>query len=303
MVLTIDPRFPLVWRSPTSLQFGVAAPVVVLAEVTPADERMIAALTLGVTTPGLEMIARAAGADDTAVDTLLGQLRPALARPADTPARTVAVAGGGPTATRIAELLRASGVAVTVTDGQDAAAQLPCDLAIAVGHFVLAPELHGVWLRRDIPHLSVVFTDTTVEFGPIVEPGTGPCLYCLQRYRTDADPSWPAISAQLWGRLATTERPLATSEVAAMVSRAALRRLGAGHAASDHLSTTITVESGEVTTRAWTPHPQCGCQNEEGFSAAVPRGSGSPGADPDGTIPRSSSRWPPTTDSACAVPA
>ena len=302
MVLTIDPRYPLVWRSPTSLQFGVAAPVVVLGDVTTADERMIAALTVGVTEPGLTMIARSAGADDSAVDTLLDQLAPALAPRSPAPPWSVTVVGGGPTVARIADVLRAAGLTVTVATAEEAATQSRCDLAIAVGHFVLAPELHGLWLRRDIPHLPVLFTDTTVEIGPVVEPGSGPCLYCLQRYRTDADSAWPAISAQLWGRHGATETPLESIEVAATVSRLALARLTAGKASSDHVSTTIAAESGAVSTTAWLPHPACGCQNDE-VSAAARRESGSPDAGRGGTIRRNSTRSPPTTGSASAVPA
>jgi bacteriocin biosynthesis cyclodehydratase domain-containing protein len=307
MVLRLDPRFPLVWRTPTSLQLGVASPVVVLDDVTPADERIIAALSAGVSRPGLTMIGRSAGAGEPAVDTLLGLLAPALVATTPASAGSVTITGSGPTVDRIAEALRASRVAVRLAGDAESAASEPCDLAIAVGHFVLAPELHGLWLRRDIPHLPVVYSDTTVDVGPVVEPGRGPCLYCLQRYRTDADPSWPAISAQLWGRRSAAETPLGASETAALASRLAIARLVQGPDASTAVSTQVDVASGERRTLSWSPHPRCGCTGltsapDERVSAAVPPGSGSPGAARDGTSSPSSIPSPPTSGSACVVP-
>lgn len=290
MVLKLDPRFPLVWRSPSSLQFGVAAPVVVLHDVSGADEHMIAALAVGISRPGLTMIARACGADDSAVPALLDRISPAL-EPRRSPAgHAVTLVGSGPTAHRIAEALGGAGVRVRVATDLGEAGDEPGDLAVAVGHFVLAPDLHGLWLRRDVPHLPVVYSDTSVSIGPMVEPGLGPCLYCLQRYRTDADPAWPALSAQLWGRRSRVESALVASEVAAKASRRVLARLGAGHAASAHISTEIDVESGRASTRVWRAHPQCGCA---GVSVAALPGSGSPAADRRGTSRLSSIPSPP----------
>jgi bacteriocin biosynthesis cyclodehydratase domain-containing protein len=316
MVLKLDPLYPLVWRSPTSLQLGVAAPVVVLDDVTPADERIIAALSVGVSRPGLTMIGRAAGASDPAVASLLDLLAPALTTPPRPTTAAVTITGSGITVDRIAEALTAGGVRVRIATDVAAASDAPCDFAIAVGHFVLAPELHGLWLRRDIPHLPVVYSDTTVDVGPIIEPGRGPCLYCLQRYRTDADPSWPAISAQLWGRRGSAESPLAASEVAALVSRMTLARLDAGDAASESLSTEIDLASGDRHTLARHAHPRCGCAGIDAvealdqrtvdalggdrLSAAVRPGSDSPGAGRGGTSRPSSSPSQPTTGSASA---
>jgi bacteriocin biosynthesis cyclodehydratase domain-containing protein len=308
MVLKLDPRYPLVWRTPTSLQLGVAAPVVVLDDVTPADERIIAALSAGVSRPGLAMIGRAAGASEPDVDALLALMAPALAAPLPTPAEAVTITGSGPTVDRVTEALRAVGLTVRVASDAESAGSHPCDFAVAVGHFVLAPELHGLWLRRDIPHLPVVFSDTAVDVGPVVEPGRGACLYCLQRHRTDADPSWPAISAQLWGRRSGAESPLGASEVAALVSRMTIARLIGGPDASDGTSTRIDVASGSRRTLSWSPHPLCGCtgmaaESDDGVSAAARPGSGSPGVGRGGTSRPSSSPSPPTTGSASVWPA
>ncbi|WP_411698594.1 hypothetical protein [Conyzicola sp.] len=299
MVLKLDPRYPLVWRSPSSLQLGVASPVVVLHEVSTADELMLSALLAGVSQPGLAMIARGGGVDDDAAAALLAAVAPALETPAPVGAHTVCLVGSGATADRIAANLAAEGVLVNRATEVEEAAATSCDLAIAVGHFVLAPDLHGLWLRRDIPHLPVVLSDTSTSVGPLIEPGTGPCLYCLQRYHTDADPAWPALSAQLWGRRSQIETALVAGEIAVAASRAALTRLDEGHAASAHLSTEIDSRSGATTTRAWLPHPECGCT---GVSVAVRRGSGSPAAALGGSR-RNSYPSRPTTGSTFAEPA
>ncbi|GAB3607146.1 hypothetical protein GCM10027413_25550 [Conyzicola nivalis] len=299
MVLKLDPRYPLVWRSPSSLQLGVASPVVVLHEVSTADELMLSALLAGVSKPGLDMIARGGGVDEAAAAALLEAVAPALESPAPERARSVALVGSGATADRIAATLAAEGVRVSRASEVEAAAAVECDLAIAVGHFVLAPDLHGLWLRRDIPHLPVVLSDTSSSVGPMIEPGVGPCLYCLQRYHTDADPAWPALSAQLWGRRSPIETALVAGEIAVAASRAALARLDSGNAASAHVSTEIDSRSGATTIHTWRPHPECGCT---GVSVAARRESGSPAAVRGGSR-RSSYPSPPTTGSAFAEPA
>jgi bacteriocin biosynthesis cyclodehydratase domain-containing protein len=180
----------------------------------------------------------------------------------DAPAPTapaVAIAGSGPTAQRIASALGLAGVRVSL--GATVSEQ-DCDVGIAIGHYVLDPDSYGFWLRRDRPHLAVVFGDDSVTMGPVVEPGHTPCLYCLEHYRRDDDASWPAIASQLWGRRSTSETPLVSAEVAVRVTRMVLNRLEHGsvirHSAAAR-SFRLAVDTGEVTRREWMPHPDCGC--------------------------------------------
>ena len=58
MVLKLDPRHPLVWRSPSSLQLGVDPALVTMHDVSETSERLLAALVAGVGLPGLTMLAR-----------------------------------------------------------------------------------------------------------------------------------------------------------------------------------------------------------------------------------------------------
>lgn len=272
-MLSLDPRFPLVWRTPSSVQLGIATPVAVLENVSAAMEGMLAALSSGITRSGLELIAREAGADNEAVDTLLDAVGPALTSqrgPQEAAPPVVLLVGRGPLVDGLAAVLSTEGVAIIISPdaSSEAATTIECDLAVVCSHFVLAPELHGTWLRRDIPHLSVVFSDSVVEVGPLVEPGVGPCLYCLERHRTDADEAWPAIATQLWGRRSRLETALIAGEVAALVARLTLERVRrvveppspetvmSGEPAAAHR---LDPATGEWTRSMATPHPHCGC--------------------------------------------
>jgi bacteriocin biosynthesis cyclodehydratase domain-containing protein len=287
MVIKLDGRFAIVWRDPFSLQVGVDPARVVLREVTPADERMIAALRSGVSRSGLEMIASSSGASERDVASLLRTLKPVLLSDrVGVAAARVSIVGCGQTVERIANTLALAGVSVSVstTSVDDSA-----DLGIVVGHYVLDPDSYGFWLRRDLPHLPVVFGDDSVLIGPLVEPGNTPCLYCLEHYRRDADASWSAIASQLWGRPASSETALVSSETAARVARLVLGRLESGRArgrTAAARSYRLAVDTGEVTRRDWVPHPGCGCVGIPGTDLETVS-AGRPGSDlaPDSDRP------------------
>jgi bacteriocin biosynthesis cyclodehydratase domain-containing protein len=260
MVLRLDSRATLVWRDPFSLQFGVDPARVVLREVSSSDERMVAALVSGVSRSGLAMIAQSSGAAEHDIDSLLRRLDPLLVDDEEpTDPKTVSIAGSGPTVERIANTLAQSGVRVLVSSR---ATTEDCDLGLAVGHYVLDPDSYGFWLRRDLPHLPVVFGDEAVTIGPLVEPGSTACLYCLEHHRRDADASWSAIASQLWGRQSASETPLVSLEVAAIACRMITSRLaqdGPSPGVAAATSLRLSVDTGETTRREWMPHPDCGC--------------------------------------------
>ena len=289
MVLRLNPRHPLVWRSPTSLQFGVDDPRVVMADVTNAAERMIAALGPGISRSGIGMVARSAGASAEELDRLLARLAPVLLDEHESPSPpTVAMTGTGRTADLLAEALRSAGVALAVTEPGDVPTVGPIDLAVLVSHFVVEPEAHGVWLRRDIPHLPIVLSDTSVRIGPMIEPGIGPCLYCIERQRTERDAAWPAIESQLWGRRSPTDRGLVAIEAAALAARLVQSRLTDGRQ-PDAEAIRLDAETGVRTSRVWRHHPDCAC--------SAPRESEKEAASPIATVgipPRSTTiaAWP-----------
>jgi hypothetical protein len=253
MALRLDPRIPVVWRTPTSLQFGINRPAVVLDKLDLASEKMVAALSSGVSRSGLEMIARSEAVPIERVDALLATLRPVLQRPPRPTPPPIVVAGTGLLADRLSGLLAACGVPVLVAHTARDAEAADATLAVAIGSYVLDPALHALWLRRDVAHLPVILGDTEVVIGPLVEPGRTACLLCLQLHQTDADPAWPAIATQLWGRPSPAETELVASEAAALVARVVL---GGVSASTQLLLDSVT---GELSRRSFELHPRCGC--------------------------------------------
>jgi bacteriocin biosynthesis cyclodehydratase domain-containing protein len=274
MILKLDPRFPVLWRNPSSAQLGVDPPLAVLNDVTHGQAAMLSALAVGVTEPGLTLIARGRVAER---DALLQSVAPALLGAVkERPAPTIALSGTGPLIEAVVHSLAQSGVLVRVAaDAADVADTGP-DLAILVHHFVIPPGLHGLWLRRDIPHIPVVFSETGVVVGPIIEPGTGPCLLCIELHRRDADEAWPAIATQLLGRRGNPESALLVLEASATVCRLALERLAADRlTGSAATSIRIDADSGAREVTKWATHPECGClgiptsdRRETGWPAA-----------------------------------
>ncbi|CAN5237722.1 hypothetical protein BH09ACT5_BH09ACT5_19810 [soil metagenome] len=256
MILRLDPRLPLVWRTPASVQLGVDPVVVVIDDVTETDERMLSALSVGVSETGLAMIA---GCGPEERDALLEALGPAVLRVPLTPVTaTVAVHGSEALASSIASTLAHSGIDVVTGPDAAALAERRPALAIIAAQYVLPPELHALWLRRDVPHLPVVMGDAAVTVGPVIEPGDGPCLLCLELHRRDLDGAWPAIAAQLLGRRSRAETPVLVMEGAAAASRLALERLAAGAGAAASLR--IYAATGRREVRNWQAHPECGCR-------------------------------------------
>lgn len=272
MVLQLLAETPMVWRTPTSVQFGVDAPVVV-DEVGPGTERLLAALRSGVSPSGYAMLARDAGVAAPDAESLLDRLAPVLvAAPGpDSARRSVLVAGSGPFAETLAALLSDDGLLARSDERSP-------DLVALVADWVVPPDDAARWLRRDVPHLPVVATDRSVTVGPFVEPGRGPCVYCVQLARTDADAAWPAVATQLWGRAGAAHPRIMVMTVAGFAARRIAARLADGPA--DTPTAWRVSDRGAAISAAPTRlHPRCSC-------AAPPESDWAPGsgrADPAAT--------------------
>jgi hypothetical protein len=241
------------------MQFGVDDPLVVLADLDSAGEQLVAALVGGVSRSGFDMMARTAGLPTEAAAALLTRLEPVLEREVPTPAGTVVVSGSGALADEMRRVLDAEGVLA----GSDVVAP---DLAVIVAGWVIGAEDHGSWLRRDIPHLPIVTGDAGVTIGPFIEPGSGPCLYCVQLTRIDEDAAWPAIATQLWSRPAPRLGRLAVVEAAAFAARRIRDRLDGGAVVSTSSTSNneapswrLDARDGAVSSRGWTQHAGCRC--------------------------------------------
>lgn len=268
MVLHLDDAYPLVWRTPTSVQVGIDAPHVVLVEVTAGVERLLAALRAGISVSGWEMLARDANVSPSDAQHVLDVLAPVMAAPAVAPPTRALVTGTGPLAYALAGLLQDAGALAPADDEHPA-------LAVLVADWVIGPDDAARWLRDDVPHLPIVSADRSITVGPLVEPGAGPCIYCVHLAHTDDDPAWPAVSAQLWGRAAPRQSQLTVLSAATFAARVVLARLrdGAGPAPRGWR---ISADGAAIS--GWTArtHSRCSC-------AAPPESDWAPG--PDRAVP------------------
>lgn len=272
MTLRLDPRRPIVWRTPHSLQIGVDPVLASLDDVSEGDARLVDALAVGVTRAGLAMLAERAAVPERRVDAVLDALAPALESPAASAARprpAIAVVGTGIGAHRIASVLLDAGNAVTLTPTSTVRARgARPSVAVLVSTHVIDPFEHQRWLRVDVPHLPIVFGEAAASVGPLVLPGESGCLACVEQLRTLDDPARPAIAAQLWRTAAAAE----TASLATEAAVEALRLLRAG-ILTPPLSTSVRLdaESGARTEQQWRPSAQCGCRGLSPWPEPAPR--------------------------------
>jgi bacteriocin biosynthesis cyclodehydratase domain-containing protein len=132
----------------------------------------------------------------------------------------------------------------------------------------------GPLLSTDTPHLSVLTREGGVVVGPLVVPGQGPCLRCLDLHRRDRDPQWPSLVVQLLagrpgnGGLdglpgAARSDPIDTATTTLAAGLAALQvlsQLDGERPAAVGCTLEIEPPDGLVARRPWPVHPHCGCQ-------------------------------------------
>jgi hypothetical protein len=166
-----------------------------------------------------------------------------------------------------AAVQRVTGRAPAPDAGAVRAAPTP-DLVVLVEAEVADATGAQPLVAADVPHLSVVIREATIVVGPLVLPGRGSCLRCLDLHRSDRDPAWPRILAQVLaarrgpgggpGRLA--EETASAQLAASLAALQALAHLdGARRPAA--VSATLEVErpDGLISRREWPVHPACGC--------------------------------------------
>lgn len=134
-------------------------------------------------------------------------------------------------------------------------------VVLAPAASVLPPE----WLAqvRHRPHLPIVVRENVATIGPLVVPGTTPCLRCVELARADRDPGWPILTAQLVGQAAAIEAceiTLATA-AAALASMQLLSWLDDDRAPIAIRGGALELSLDDLRLRRQTihPHPECGC--------------------------------------------
>ncbi len=205
-------------------------------------------------------------------------------------AAQVRIHGGGRVGANIASLLTTSGIScVMYADPADEVATSPGtsspattspgtarpgttsprparpDLAILTGHH--PPELRADLMQDQIPHLVASASEAIGIVGPLVVPGRTACLRCLDLARTDRDPAWPLILAQLAGRQLdprACDAPLAAA-VAAQAATQALAFIDRPADAAAVLNGTLelVLPSWQWRRRTWPPHRDCNCDRRD----------------------------------------
>ena len=166
------------------------------------------------------------------------------------------------------------------------------DLIVLIEHGAADANAAGSLVSSDQPHLSVVIREDDVVVGPLVRPGRGPCLRCLDLHRGDRDPAWPSVLAQVLRPAPGTPYPeetAASTLAAGLVALQVLAHLdGATEPASAGATLEIELPDGLIARRSWPAHPRCGCHwppdPVESDPERATTGSGSgPDADLTGT--------------------
>ncbi|RBY89753.1 ThiF family adenylyltransferase [Blastococcus sp. TF02A-26] len=135
------------------------------------------------------------------------------------------------------------------------------DLVVLARPWAAADPVVTVWQSAGAAHLVATVRGETGVVGPLVVPGRTSCLGCADLHRRDADPSWPALAAQLTATDAppggSTLTCLLTAVTAAQQALAYLD----GSGAPATLEATVELRWPELVParRRWPAHAECGC--------------------------------------------
>jgi bacteriocin biosynthesis cyclodehydratase domain-containing protein len=169
---------------------------------------------------------------------------------------------GGPLRSGDVGLPRAEAIAAAIRraapqTGTRAVRRGAATLVVQLGYAEPAALLAAAHAQRRQAHLVVALRDGSVVVGPLVRPGGGPCLNCLELHRRDRDPGRPAPA----GPYSATAEPCAVATLLAGTGYAvaeALAFLDGGSPATLGASVEIAAP-GRTRRRTWAPHPDCRC--------------------------------------------
>lgn len=174
----------------------------------------------------------------------------------------VCVVGAGTVPAHLTEVLRETG-SCQVVRALEAPTDEPSDVDLAViTSTVPVPAGAGEsWRLAGVPVLPLWCGRDHGSVGPLLVPGDGPCLQCLELTRVAHDPGWPWIRAQI-------SRPR-VGPVVPVETHASTRSLLVGLAASVVLDTLggrpvpagwsleASMPGPTLERRRWEQHPDC----------------------------------------------
>lgn len=252
----LRPHHPVLRRSTESVQFG-AGPggPVELRGGSPALRRLLLGWRDDQSAEALLRRAAAAGVPESEVRSVLAELRRAgaLVDAADLDriraaraGAAVLITGDGPLRPGLISALAAAGVGI--------AGPGRADLVLLIGRPGAAPT--G-------PHLPVRLVDGMGLVGPLVLPRRTACLRCVDLRLTARDPCWPAVAADLAGRVGSAG-PATVAATAALAAEQALAALDALAGTGPPPPTLdgvleLDLRRGVLHRRPRPPHPDCPC--------------------------------------------
>lgn len=262
-MLRLAPSRPVLWRSPTSVQLGPDGETV-FHDVTPWQEHVLAALDDGIPDAMLVPLALGFGAQEDDADAFAARVRAALARVEPQVARVRVEAP--PTLSHRERSMILDGIARSGIDVEHERTwedDTPGSTVIVVAHRLVDPRRAARLVSADIPHLPMELAGDRLTIGPLVVPGRTGCLACLHARRTEADPQWPAVAAQLIARRAMPTDPALLMEGAVLAGRLVREP-------PPVTGTSVTLSSASVrrSWRAHHPHARCLCRSPEGSATA-----------------------------------
>jgi hypothetical protein len=300
MRYALDPAMPVLLRPDGAVQIGWDPHRAVLVRpprgLSPGG---LAALLREMAAPmsaaELRRLARGRGLREPAeLDGVLAELvsagvvQPAGLVRACARALSIRVHGGGPLSDLLADGLRCSGARVS-RSSHAAGVVAGVDLVVLADALAADPRLVRELHAAGVPHLPVRMRDGAGLVGPLVIPGVSSCLCCVDLHRTDRDPAWPALAAQLRDVVGVADRAavlatagLAMGQLQQIIAGVHAAAPGVSHAPPPAtLNTTLEVDIAvqSIRARRWPRHPLCGCW--PGLAGrAAPAGRAGPGAAP-----------------------
>ncbi|MCW2709273.1 MAG: UBA/THIF-type binding protein [Frankiales bacterium] len=115
--------------------------------------------------------------------------------------------------------------------------------------------------RAGTPHLLAFVEEARGVVGPLVLPGSSPCVGCLELVRTALDPDWPALATQAdRGPRATPAcDTVLAAAVAAQAALQVLQLLEGDTPASVGGTLELELPGWRWRRRSWPQHPDCDC--------------------------------------------
>jgi ThiF family len=152
-------------------------------------------------------------------------------------------------------------VAPEVQAGAPAPGRRP-DLVVLPSVEPADAALRGILAGGRVPHLVVGVRETTAVVGPLVLPGVSSCLRCADLHRTDRDPAWPVVAAQLAGVRRRRDEPcdvVLATVAAGVAALQCLAHLDGRPVASAGASLELALPDWRLRRRSWPPHRRCDC--------------------------------------------